>query len=130
MKKWIMVLLVCGLMTACEEKKETPAPTAFDASMISTPAESSEVLFFTKSMCPYCNHAAAYLSTQYPDLAVTFVDIETPAGWERFLETVDALKLDTRRLGTPLIVVGDRYILGWSTEEKKNLDALVGPLLK
>lgn len=131
MKKLLVLLLICGFITACEEKKNDETNLAVSEQIETVDLQQTpEVLFFTKNMCPYCNHAAAYLSTQYPDVSVSFIDIETSDGWERFLETVDALQLNTQRLGTPLIVVGQQYILGWSPDEEKKLDDLLKSFLK
>ncbi len=131
MKKLLVLLLICGFITACEEKKNDETNLAVSEQTETVDLQQTpEVLFFTKNMCPYCNHAAAYLSTHYSDLPVTFIDIETSDGWKRFLETVDTLQLDTQQLGTPLIVIGKQYILGWSPAEQEKLDIFLKPLLK
>lgn len=91
--------------------------------------DNETIYFFTKDMCPYCNHAATYIATNYPQLHVEFKDITTEENMELMIACADKFKLNKRQLGTPLICMGQHYILGWSESEAKNFDSYVKDFL-
>ena len=88
------------------------------------------IYFFTKDMCPYCHQATAYITEQYPHLEVSFKNIADEENMTLLMACADKFQLDKRRLGTPLICMGDTYVLGWSDAEKAKFDTAVKAFLK
>ena len=108
---------------------------AFGSAMLLLKPEKSliqenTIYFFTNDMCPYCNQAAFYIKQQYPDLEVSFKNIADEENMTLLMACADKFQLDKRRLGTPLICMGDTYVLGWSDAEKAKFDTAVKAFLK
>ena len=87
--------------------------------------DDEHIYFFTQSMCPHCNHAAAYITENYPDLKIEYLEITDPKNQDSFIACADKFYLNKRQLGTPLICMGQHYILGWSQEEQNKFDVYV-----
>lgn len=85
----------------------------------------NEIYFFYQETCPHCHTAAQYIKEKYPDLKVKGLDIKMPGNMKLFQQAVRDYKISTAA-GTPLIGMGDRYIMGWGDEEVKAFDEYVG----
>jgi hypothetical protein len=73
--------------------------------------------YFRADGCPHCEHAGEFLGRYAGDARIAVREYEIkydPGGRERFLKVVEALRLDDA--GVPLILVGDRALLGWHSE--------------
>ena len=44
---------------------------------------------------------------------------------ELFIKCADKFRLDKRSLGTPLICIGNNYILGWNRDNEKKFDEYI-----
>jgi len=85
----------------------------------------NEIYFFYQETCPHCHTAAQYIKEKYPDLKVKGLDIKMPGNMKLFQQAVKDYKITTAA-GTPLIGMGDKYIMGWGDEEVKAFDKYVG----
>lgn len=101
------VIIVVGIFVLQKEQPKT---------------DSENIYFFTKSYCPYCEEATAYIKKTHPDLDVIYVDISSPKNFDMFLSYATKYNLDKRYIGTPLICIGDNYLLGWSKESEETFD--------
>lgn len=50
-------------------------------------------------------------------------------GRDLFMQCVKKFDLPHKDIGTPLICMGDNYLIGWSEEEAKKFDSFVQPFL-
>ena len=85
----------------------------------------NEVYFFYQKTCPHCHHAAQYINTKYPGLKMINLDVQNRNNYNLFLKCVEKFKIDQSTLGTPLICMGNHYIMGWSEADSKRFDAYV-----
>ena len=117
MKKFLLtvltgILLITGI-TACSEKDNM----------------NSDIVIFSQKGCPHCVHAMAFINGElkktFPDISVAEYDInENRHNYELFAHTARRFQLGDR-IGTPLIVVGDNYIMGWTTENQNKLTQFI-----
>ena len=115
-KTLVAGVMVCALF-AC--KPDETANTA------SAGIDNAHIYFFYQTSCPHCHHAAAYISSKYPNLKMIQADVRQADNFKLFLKCADKFKLDRNTLGTPLICMGDHYIMGWSDSDRVKFDSYV-----
>ena len=101
-----MVLILFGLVLGvftfgCDSKVQLDAHTIY---------------FFTKPGCPYCDKANDYIKQIHPDIAVEYKNVKEISARDLMLACAEKFDLPTNRLGTPLICMGNNYILGWGAD--------------
>ncbi|MBR1605941.1 MAG: hypothetical protein IJ660_07560 [Alphaproteobacteria bacterium] len=101
MRYLVRLCLVCLFLVGCSGK------------------DSEAIQFYTHEGCPYCEKALKYIQINYPKLPLQVYEIGQPANMVKFVECADKFKLDRKQLGTPLICMGENYIMGWSQENQK-----------
>jgi len=112
-------VLVFGLLLAgCMEERTQAASPLQEIS-------NAYIYFFYQNTCPHCHHASAYISQKYPNLKMYSLDVRDPNNFNLFLKCAQKFKLPQNSLGTPLICMGDHYIMGWSDIDAKKFDAYV-----
>ncbi len=115
MKKLLYILFFTSLPVVAQK-------THFDST---DRIDDDQIYFFTQNMCPHCNHAATFIANKYPDLKIKYLEIDTHENREAMIACADKFNVNKRQLGTPLICMGQHYILGWSEEEEKKFDEYV-----
>ena len=103
----LFAAFVCSavlFLTACENKDSV--------SYLSK----NEVYFFYQTTCPHCHTAAQYIKEKHPGLKVQSFDIKMPGNMKLFQQAVRDYKISTAA-GTPLIGMGDNYIMGWGENQ-------------
>ncbi len=121
MKKFL-ISLFCGvlsLLSACGDSGKNVTQLSAD-----------EIYFFYQNTCPHCHDAARYIKAKYPDLEVVSLDVKLPGNMRLFEKAVRKYKIDGSRAGTPLICMGDKYIMGWSKADEHQFEVYVKPYLK
>lgn len=106
MKKLTKFLLICASMvafTACEKQEEVQL-------------DSDKIYFFYTSTCPHCHEAIEFINDITPNLNLEIFEVKEGQGRQLFLQCVDKFDLPRDMIGTPLICMGDNYIMGWSDE--------------
>lgn len=89
-----------------------------------------KIYFFYQTTCPHCHDAAQYIKANYPTLnKITSIDIKLPGNMRLFEKAVKKYKI-TGAKGTPLILMGDKYIMGWSETKQDEFDLYVKPYLE
>ncbi len=96
----ISVAASTAAQRAAPEPREEVARSA-------APTTNAEVVLYTTDSCPYCKRAIAYLDQIGQDYVNKNVEQDEEAREEY-------LKLTGGRPGVPVIVVGDRWMQGWS----------------
>jgi glutaredoxin len=78
--------------------------------------DANTIYFFTKPGCPYCDKASAYIKQMHPNVSVEYKNVKEVSARDLMLACAEKFDLPTNQLGTPLICMGNNYILGWGTE--------------
>ncbi|MCI7421611.1 MAG: hypothetical protein MSS98_08125, partial [Alphaproteobacteria bacterium] len=73
--------------------------------------------------------AAAYIKKNYPTLKMRALDIKLPGNMRLFEKAVKRYKI-SGPTGTPLLLMGDNYLMGWSESEQMKFDLYVKPYLE
>lgn len=115
MKK-LLILFVCLLgITGCEQKD-------------SVKLEQDKVYFFYQETCPHCKTAIDFINKTAPDLDLQIHEVNGH-GRPLFLECVHKFDLSYDNIGTPLICMGNDYIMGWSDENAEQFQQLIVPFM-
>ena len=88
-----------------------------------------KVYFFYSNFCPHCHDALAYINKKYPNLQLTMVNVQNPDGYNLLLRAAKEYNLGNQ-IGTPLLLMGKNYLMGWADEYEPQFDAWVKPYLK
>ena len=84
----------------------------------------NEVYFFYQTTCPHCHTAAQYIKEKHPNLKVKGLDIQMPGNMKLFRQASKDYKINSV-VGTPLIGMGDNYIMGWGDDKEKVFEEYV-----
>ncbi len=118
MSKIILSLFAAVLLvSACGKKTETAV------------LDDGKIYFFCYNECPYCHKAVEYIDQKYPNLGMSMVNIYVGNSFELFKKCGQKFNLGNN-IGTPLLCMGDKYIMGWSEENARKFDDYVKPYLK
>lgn len=102
MKKFLLFLfMTIPLISGCQKKEKL---------------EDDKVYFFYQTTCPHCHIALEDINRIAPDLELYMYEI-SGSGRELFIQCVEKFDLPRNQIGTPLICMGNSYIMGWSGEE-------------
>ncbi len=120
--KTFLVALMFVFVGACNDDLTSDANAS-----VRNEISSKYIYFFYQTTCPHCHHASAYIRQKYPRLKMVNVDVKDTSGYNLFLKCAQKFHLSQSTLGTPLICMGDHYIMGWSDVDAKRFDAYVQP---
>ena len=70
-----------------------------------------QVMVYSTKTCPWCDKAKEYLKS----LNVAFENVDVSENREAAMELVKK----TRQMGVPVIMVGERYIVGYQPDQIK-----------
>ena len=121
MKNFLKILMCVFALTLGGCVEDETANTSASQSEISN----NQVYFFYQTTCPHCHHAASYIAQKYPNLKMVNLDVRQPANFNLFLKCAQKFRLSQDSLGTPLICMGDHYIMGWSDADAAKFDMYV-----
>ena len=107
MKKIFMSILMCltVMLSGCQEKTNT-----------------NRIYVFSQPGCQHCEHAMAYLSRYYKDYDIKEMNIREGSNMSYMLRYARKYKISEANLGTPLIIMGDNYVMGWGSEQMKEFN--------
>lgn len=116
MLKFLSILLAAAVLAAPAYARRKKAPVLED--------NKAYVLYLQG--CPICQNALEYINERYltrPD--VVRVDLETEEG--RSLLKQCAKKFGFKSVVAPVVCIGDKHFMGWSTKAARDFDQyLVG----
>jgi len=125
---------VSKFLSSSAIKTPTPAVTPFPSptptpliTPTTTPVSEAEIkgYLFWSSGCPLCNAEKKYLEslkTKYPNLKIDYLELSDKKNLEIFKQTLE--KLNVENSAVPFLVIGQKYVLGWRSEEK------TGPIIE
>jgi len=104
MKRLLTVLLLVGvaMLSACKDEVKT-----------------NRVYVFSQPGCGHCEHAKAYMDRYYKNYDIKDMNIRQGSNMGYLQRYARKFKVPEQTLGTPFIVMGDQYIMGWGKEQEK-----------
>lgn len=97
----------------------------FGISACSLPGEDSDIVIFTQTGCPHCEHALTYINTvvkkDFPKITVSEFNIrESDKNYQLFLKYARKYLPETKQIGTPLIISNGKVFMGWNPQTQQN----------
>ena len=112
----IALVLVIGVICLLFQRGERVA-------LSSLPSDT--VIMFSKTGCSHCREAMAFIDTvvrrEYPDVPIHILNVDTSDNMAKLWAVVRHHRLNPERVGTPLIVINDRVMMGWTKNHEKLL---------
>lgn len=107
MKKLICALLVAVTFAlgGCNDEKST-----------------NSIYVFSQPGCGHCEHAHAYMERYYKNYNIKEINIREGSNMSYLMRYARKFNVPAETLGTPFIVLGDHYIMGWGAEQQKQFN--------
>ena len=90
------------LLSACNEKTYT-----------------NRIYVFSQPGCGHCISAHNYLQRYYRDYDIKELNIRVDSNAGYMIRFARKFKIKDQELGTPFIVLGNNYVMGWGEEQIK-----------
>lgn len=118
-KLFLSILCICGLFgfAACSNAADESELTG------------ENIYFFYQTTCPHCHDAAKYIKANYPNLKMKALDIKLPGNLKLFEKALKQYNI-SGPAGTPLLIMGKNYLMGWGESEQTKFDLYVKPYLE
>lgn len=100
-----MILGLSVILSGCQEKANT-----------------NRIYVFSQPGCPHCIHAMDYMSRYYKGYDIKEMNIREGNNMGYMLRYARRYKIPEQNIGTPLIVMGDNYVMGWGSEQMKEFN--------
>ncbi|MBR5598959.1 MAG: glutaredoxin [Alphaproteobacteria bacterium] len=101
----LLFLSLTLLISACNEKTNT-----------------NRIYVFSQPNCSHCINAHAYMTRYYKDYDIKELNIREGSNAAYMIRYARKFKVNEANLGTPFIVMGDKYIMGWGSEQIKEFN--------
>jgi len=111
MKKIIMSMLMIAtvLLGGCQEKR----------------APNNSIYVFSQVGCGHCEDARNYMRRYYSNYDIKELNIHKGGNMQYLLKYAQKYRIPQQSLGTPLIVMGNNYVMGWGTEQMKQFNRYI-----
>ena len=106
--KRIFTILFIGLslfLSACNETVDT-----------------NRIYVFSQPGCGHCVNAHEYMLRYYENYDIKELNIREGSNMSYMLRYAKKFKINEQTLGTPLIIMGDKYIMGWGKNQIKEFN--------
>lgn len=103
-----LMIAVTFMLSACQERQST-----------------NRIYVFSQPGCVHCEHAKIYLDRYYKNYDIKDMNIREGNNMDYLLRYARKYRIPQRELGTPLIVMGDNYIMGWGEQQQKDFNRYV-----
>lgn len=88
----------------------------------------ADIVVYTQKTCGWCKKAMAYIDEDIrpsnPNIVIQEIDIGAQANFKRMTADARRFKVE-REVGTPFIVAGDDYIVGWTDDAPAKLHRII-----
>lgn len=84
----------------------------------------NEIYVFSQPGCGHCINAHDYMERYYKDYNIKEINIREGSNMNNLVKYARKFKISQNSLGTPFIVIGDKYIMGWGNEQVKEFNRL------
>lgn len=102
-----LFLAITCFLTACQEETKT-----------------NRIYVFSQPGCGHCVHAKAYMDRYYKNYDIKDLNIREGKNMSYLLRYARKFKVPAQSLGTPFIILGDNYIMGWGVEQQRKFNVL------
>ena len=106
--KRLFALIIVGLsffMSACQDESST-----------------NRVYVFSQPGCGHCINAHEYMERYYKNYDIKELNIREGSNMSHMLRYARKFKVPEQTLGTPFIILGDNYVMGWGNEQIKEFN--------
>lgn len=110
MKRFLAVIMLMTSMflSACKEEINT-----------------NRIYVFSQPGCGHCENAHIYMERYYQGYDIKELNIREGNNMDYMLRYARKFNIPQQTLGTPLIIMGDRYVMGWGAEQIKQFNRYV-----
>lgn len=108
-KKIIPLLFIMFFLTpliACEKKDLFKQNTVY---------------LFWQEGCVHCHDAIKHIQTKHPNMNIEMHNIKETSSREKLLQAVKMFNL-SNQIGTPLFIMNNEILMGWSKETQSKFD--------
>lgn len=83
---------------------------------------SNELSVFVQDGCIHCEHAEEFLNNnKFDNINIVYYNLKDNDSVNLLLKEISRLNIPRENLGTPIFVIGNKYIIGFGEEEKQEL---------
>ena len=83
---------------------------------------SNRIYVFSQPGCIHCEHAREYINRYYRNYDVKEMNIREGNNMGYLVRYAKKFKVPEQTLGTPFIVMGDHYVMGWGNQQSKDFN--------
>ena len=107
MKKVLMALMLAVMVVlgGCHEKRTT-----------------NRIYVFSQPGCMHCDHARSYMQRYYRNYDIRELNVHEGNNMSYLLRFARKYRIPEQTLGTPLIVMGNNYVMGWGEEQQRQFN--------
>lgn len=107
MKRFLACLLIVSafIMNGCKSENTT-----------------NRIYMFSQPGCIHCEHAREYMQRYYKNYDIKELNIHEGNNMGYLLSYARKFKVPEQTLGTPFIVMGKQYIMGWGNQQVKDFN--------
>ncbi len=107
MKRLFALFLICMsfILSSCNDETTT-----------------NRVYVFSQPGCGHCINAHEYMARYYENYDIKELNIREGSNMDYMMRYARRFKVPTHSLGTPFIILGDNYIMGWGDEQIKKFN--------
>lgn len=103
---FFLFLSISGL-SACEKKE---------------PFEQNRVYLFWQDGCVHCHDAIKHIQAKHPNVNIEMLNIKETSARKKLIQAVEQFNL-SNKIGTPLFVMNNEILMGWSKETQIKFDS-------
>lgn len=81
--------------------------------------EKNTVYLFWQDGCSHCHHAISYIDENYSNISVEKLNIAEQKAVEKLKKGLVQYKINTNVIATPLFIINDEVIMGWSSQSQE-----------
>lgn len=82
----------------------------------------NRIYVFSQPGCIHCEHAREYMQRYYKNYDIKEMNIREGNNMGYMLGYARKFKVSQQNLGTPFIVMGNQYIMGWGNQQVKDFN--------
>lgn len=82
----------------------------------------NRIYVFSQPGCGHCEHARSYMERYYQGYDIKELNIREGNNMGYLQRSARKFKVPAETLGTPFIVMGDNYVMGWGSEQQRQFN--------
>jgi len=85
----------------------------------------NRIYVFSQPGCQHCEHAKEYFNRYYKNYDIKEMNIHEGNNMGDLLQYARKYKIPQQDLGTPLIIMGNNYVMGWGDQQQKDFNRYI-----